>query len=139
MFLCLFVFIYISVVGANGSGKSAIVCAICLVLGGEPEVGDIMESFAPIIFSLLTIIEHNYLVFIFFTFQVFFNHSNFGFDQTLKRANRIVDFIKHSYNEGYIRIEIKGGNERDNLSNPSITRHIQKRSKKISIFEIDGQ
>ena len=84
------------VIGPNGTGKSTLVCAVCLGLGWKAKV------------RLLT--------------RLFFCAADN--QQHLGRAKEIEEFIKHGADEAIIEIEL-AGNPDDEI-NPVIRRHIRR-------------
>lgn len=113
------------VIGPNGTGKSTLVCAICLGLGWGPQVR--VGSYC----TLATKIFVNYIYIFWVRANVFV-----CFIQHLGRAKDPGEFVKHGCREATIEIELARGGPFKR--NPVICRTIKREGNK-STFTVNGK
>ncbi len=98
------------VIGPNGTGKSTLVCAICLGLGWGPQVMRLVQRIS---WNALTILQH------------------------LGRAKDVSEFVKHGTQEATIEIELAKDGKR--FKENIVIRCTIKREGNKTAFSVDGK
>lgn len=100
------------IIGPNGTGKSTLVCAICLGLGWSPQVCHIN-----VVLSIVGTVTEKL--------------------QHLGRAKDVAEYVKHGCHEGMIEIEL-AKRPKDRGGNPVVRRVIKREGNK-SQFYVNGK